>query len=158
MTLEGLKGFIDNTLETVFNRKEPDALSLRKPLLKGIDNAKTQFENGSTKAPGRWWKVSNGVVALTVKVRGDTFDINGVATNHMPQERFTDFLGKFRTAVEAGEFDAELKNHGNGDAKVHIAKADKPKRQRRQETPEEVASRTAKRLATLARKKAEAGK
>jgi Tfp pilus assembly protein PilN len=156
VAFEGLKGLIDNTLEAVFSRKEPDAQALRKPLLKGIEQAQTQFENGSTKAPGRWWRVSNGVVALTVKVKGDTFDINGVATNHMPQERFVEFLSKFKTAVEAGEFDAELKNHGNGDATVHIAKADKPKRQRRQETPEEVAARTAKRMATIARKKAEA--
>jgi hypothetical protein len=116
--------FFDNTgLAEVFSRPAYDAEKARKPLLKGIDNAKKQFESGQTKAPNRWWKVSNGVVALTVKVNGDTFDINGVATNHMPQERFPEFLAKFKSAVEAGEFDEELKNHGNGDAKVHIAKA-----------------------------------
>lgn len=125
-----LTNFFDNTgLAEVFSRPAYDAEKARKPLLKGIDNAKKQFENGQTKAPNRWWKVSNGVVALTVKVNGDTFDLNGVATNHMPEERFPEFLSKFRAAVEAGEFDDEIKNHGNGDAKVHIAKAPRAKRE-----------------------------
>ena len=126
-----LASFFDNTgLAEVFSRKEADPAKLRKPLLKGIDNAKKQFENGQTKAPNRWWKVSNGVVALTVKVGGDTLDINGVATNHMPQERFVEFLGKFKAAAEAGEFDAELKNKGNGDAEVHVPKARAPRKAR----------------------------
>jgi hypothetical protein len=128
-----LSNFFDNTgLAEVFSRPAYDTEKARKPLLKGIDNAKKQFENGQTKAPNRWWKVSNGVVALTVKVNGDTFDINGVATNHMPQERFPEFLAKFRAAVEAGEFDDELKNHGSGDAKVHIAKAPRAPRKPRE--------------------------
>lgn len=123
-----LKTLIDNTgLAKTFNQPTWNAEAARKPLLRGIDNAKRQFETGQTKAPNRWWKVSNGVVALTVKVNGDTFDINDVATNHMPQERFVEFLDKFKAAVEAGEFDDELKNKGNGDAKVDIGKASKPK-------------------------------
>lgn len=123
-----LSNFFDNTgLADVFAQKPHDPTKARKPLLKGIENAKKQFENGQTKAPNRWWKVSNGVVALTVKVGGDTFDINGVATNHMPQERFPEFLDKFKAAVEAGEFDEELASKGNGDAKVVIPKARKPR-------------------------------
>lgn len=122
-----LKGFIDNiSLPDVFSKPAWDAGAARKPLLRGIEKTKRQFESGQTKAPNRWWRVSNGVVALTVKVSGETFDINGVATNHMPEERFVEFLGKFKQAVEAGEFDEELKNKGNGDAQVPIAK--KPKR------------------------------
>jgi hypothetical protein len=128
-----LTNFFDNTgLAEVFSRPAYDAEKARKPLLKGIDNAKKQFENGQTKAPNRWWKVSNGVVALTVKVAGETFDINGVATNHMPEERFPDFLAKFRAAVEAGEFDEEIKHHGNGAAQVHIAKAPRAARKPRE--------------------------
>lgn len=125
--------FIDNTgLSEVFSRKEVDPSVARKPLLKGIDKAKEQFTATPrvTKAPNRWWQVKNGVVALTVKVNGDTFDINGVATNHMPEERFVEFLDKFRAAVEAGEFDDELNNKGNGDAKVHIGKASGERRPR----------------------------
>lgn len=121
-----LSSFFDNTgLAELFSRKPHDPTVARKPLLKGIEVAKKQFENGSTKGPNRWWKVSNGVVALTVKLGGDVFEINGVATNHMPQERFVEFLDKFSDAVNAGEFDSEIEHHGKGDAKVHIAKAQK---------------------------------
>ncbi|WP_242152554.1 hypothetical protein [Sphingomonas sp. BAUL-RG-20F-R05-02] len=123
MALKDLVSLIDNKLSETFNRKEAKPEQLRAPLLKGIEQATKQFENGSTKAPGRWWKASNGVVALTVKLKGETFDINGVATNHFPEERFGDFMKAFKAAVDAGEFDAELKNHGNGDAQVHISKA-----------------------------------
>ena len=119
-----LFGFFDNVgLSEVFHKKQPDVKSLRAPLLKGIDNARRQFEQGQTKAPNRWWKVSNGVVALTVRMKGDVFDINGVASNHMPQERFPEFLTKFKEAVAAGEFDSELINKGEGNAQVHITRS-----------------------------------
>ena len=124
-----LFSFIDNTgLAEVFQRKPHDPIAARKPLLAGIENARKQFTQTPRvlKAPNRWWKVNNGVVALTVKIKGDTFDINGVATNHMPEDRFEEFLAQFRQAVEAGEFDEELTNKGNGDAKVVIPKAEKP--------------------------------
>ena len=123
MALKDLLSLFDPALEAVFHRKEAKPEELRAPLLKGIDQMEKQFLNGSTKAPNRWWKTSNGVVAVTVKLKGDTFDINGVATNHFPEERFKDFVSSFRSAVAGGDFDKELKNHGNGDAKVHIAKA-----------------------------------
>jgi hypothetical protein len=117
-----LFGIIDNVgLKDMFDRKKTDLKSLRAPLLKGIERCRDQFGK-SAKGPNRWWSVKNGVVALSVKVRGDTFDINGVSTNHMPEDRFPEFLDHFRDAVNAGEFDAELINHGEGTAQVHIAK------------------------------------
>lgn len=124
-----LFGFIDSTgLAEIFQRKPHDSKAARKPLLTGIENARKQFTQTPRvlKAPNRWWKVNNGVVALTVKIKRDTFEINGVATNHMPEDRFEEFLAQFRQAVEAGEFDDELANKGNGDAKVVIPKAEKP--------------------------------
>ena len=123
-----LFSFIDNTgLAEVFQRKPHDAKAARKPLLAGIENARKQFTQTPRvlKAPNRWWKVNNGVVALTVKLKGDTFGINGVATNHMPEDRFEEFLAQFRQSVEAGEFDEELANKGNGEAKVVIPKMEK---------------------------------
>lgn len=125
-----LFSFIDNTgLAEVFQRKPHDPRAARKPLLAGIENARKQFTQTPRvlRAPNRWWKINNGVVALTVKIKGDTFAINGVATNHMPEDRFEEFLGRFKQAVEAGEFDEELANKGNGDVKVLIPKADKAK-------------------------------
>lgn len=80
--------FIDNTgLAEVFQRKPHDAQAARQPLLLGIENARKQFTQAPRilKTPNRWWKVNNGVVALIVKIKGDTFDINGVPTNHMPR-------------------------------------------------------------------------
>ena len=121
-----LYGLIDNTgLGKVFSTPAHDPTKARKPLLTGITNTRKQYENGQTKAPNRWWKVSNGVVALTVRVGGETMAINGVPTNHFPAERFNEFMDHFQKAVEAGEFDDELANHGRGDAKVHVSKTGK---------------------------------
>ena len=111
---------IDNALKDVFERKAADPTKARRPLLRGIDRALTQFKSGSTGTPTGWWRVRNGVVALTVKVGGDTFAINGVGTNHLPAGRFEEFLGSMRSAVEAGQFDAEIANHGKGNALVPI--------------------------------------
>jgi hypothetical protein len=120
---EALLGLIDNvSLPAIFSRKAENLKELRQPLLKGISNAKRQFENGQTRAPHRWWRLSNDVVALTVKVSGNVFTINGVDTNHIPSDRFADFLDKFTAAVDAGEFDHELRHKGAGDATVKIPK------------------------------------
>ena len=121
MALTELFSIINNGLRDTFERATADPARARRPLLKGIDRAAEQFASGKP-GPRGWWRVRNGVVALTVKVNGDTFDINGVATNHMPADRFAEFLGKMREAVNAGAFDAELANKGNGDAKVRIGK------------------------------------
>ena len=121
MALTDLFSIINNGLRDAFERAPADPARARRPLLKGLDQAAEQFRAGKP-GPRGWWRVRNGVVALTVKVNGDTFDINGVATNHMPADRFPEFLDKMRDAVNAGAFDAELANKGNGDAKVRIGK------------------------------------
>lgn len=121
---EALLGFIDNvSLPAIFSRKPENLQELRQPLLKGIADAKRQFENGQTRASHRWWKLSNNVVALTVKVKGHVFTINGVETNHIPSDRFPDFLDKFTAAVDAGDFDDELRHKGAGDATVKVPRA-----------------------------------
>ena len=122
MALKDYLAIIDNGLKQLFDRKAEDPVKARRPLLRGIDRTLTQFKAGSTGAPTGWYRIKNGVVALTVKVGGDTLDINGSATNHLPAERFEAFLAAMRTAVDAGEFDAELANHGKGNAEVVIAK------------------------------------
>ena len=121
---ETLLGLIDNvSLPAIFSRKPENLKELRQPLIKGIANARRQFESGQTRAPHRWWKLSNDVVALTVKISGNVFLINGAETNHIPSDRFPEFLDKFNDAVEAGEFDEELRNKGTGDAEVKVPKA-----------------------------------
>lgn len=121
---EALLALIDNvSLPAIFSRKAENLKELRQPLLKGISNTKRQFENGQTRAPHRWWKLNNDVVALTVKTSGTVFMINGVETNYIPSDRFADFLDKFAAAVEAGDFDDELRHKGAGDAVVKIPRA-----------------------------------
>ncbi len=123
MALKHYLEIIDNGLKQLFERKAADPTKARRPLLRGIDRTLAQFKTGAAGTPTGWYRLKNGVVALTVKVAGNTFDINGTATNHLPADRFEEFLGHMRAAVEAGEFDNELANKGHGDAEVAIPKA-----------------------------------
>jgi len=52
-----------------------------------MDRTLAQFKAGSSGRPTGWYRMKNGVVALMVKLAGKTFDINGVATNHLPADR-----------------------------------------------------------------------
>jgi hypothetical protein len=118
-----LSGFFDNSgLADTFARKPRDVAKARKPLLTGIANAKRQFTQTprEPRGPNKWWQLNNGVVALTVKLKGDTFDINGATTNHLPEAQFEAFLDQFAQAVAAGEFDEELANHGKGSAAIEV--------------------------------------
>ena len=101
MALKDYLGLIDNGLKHLFDRKANDPAKARRPLIRGIDRTLAQFKTGSTGTPTGWYRLKNGVVALTVKVGGNTFDINGVATNHMPVGRFEEFLTAMRAAVLA---------------------------------------------------------
>ena len=144
MALKNYLNIIDNGLKHLFDRKAEDPAKARRPLVRGIDRTLAQYKSGSAGTATGWYKIRNGVVALTVKVGGDTFDINGAATNHLPADRFEDFLTAMRAAIEAGEFDAELANHGKGDAGVAM------RRQRRASTisPEAAKARGVKAAAS----------
>jgi hypothetical protein len=117
-----LAGFIDNVaLADAFNVQHDDPHKARKPLLDGIKRMRDQFvaRNGeSSKATNRWWQIKNGVLAMTVKIGGETLRINGATTNHLPVDRFEEFLEKFEMAANSGEFDDELKAKGIGRAKT----------------------------------------
>ncbi|MGU3315436.1 hypothetical protein ACLBWH_07795 [Sphingomonas sp. M6A6_1c] len=117
-----LAGFIDNVgLADAFNVQHDDPHKARKPLLDGIRRMRDQFaaRNGDTsKAANRWWQIKNGVLAMTVKIGGETLQINGATTNHLPVDRFEEFLEKFEQAVDSGAFDDELKAKGIGRARA----------------------------------------
>lgn len=154
MAIKDLLGYFDPALEAVFNRKAADPAKARKPLLKGIETAKRQFAAGQSNGPHRWWKLRNGVVALTVKLDGSILEINGVGTNHMPEERFAEFLEKMIEATNAGDFDAAIasRNH-EGNTDVQIA----PKR-KSSISPEAAKARAQKAAASRAANKALAAK
>lgn len=118
MAIKDMLALIDDKLQSVFHKPVYDPTKARKPLLAGIDKTVSQFQEGKTKVPHRWWSVSNDVVEFAPKVAGSVMQINGKDTSYIPAERFLDFLKAFRAAVETGEFDSELENHGQGDAKV----------------------------------------
>lgn len=115
MALEDLFSFFDPNLADTFSAKQRDPVAARAPLLKGLANVEDQFTNGRTKVPNKWWSASNGVVAFSPKLSGVPLVINGQTTNHIPQERFTDFLAAMRAEVEAGEFDKEIEQIEKGD-------------------------------------------
>ncbi len=140
---------IDNELKATFDQKSADPAKARRHLLRGIDRTLEQFKTGSAGPANAWWKRKNDVVALTVKVGGDIFLINDVETNHMPADRFEEFLGLMRSEVDAGAFDAELANHGKGDVEVHI-----PKKAARTISPEAAKARGIKAAASRAANKA----
>lgn len=143
MALKDYLGIIDNGLKHLFDRKAADPAKARRPLIRGIDRTLAQFKAGSSGTPTGWYRMKNGVVALTVKIAGNTFDINGFATNHLPADRFEEFLAAMRSAVEAGEFDAELAHAGDGNAEVSV-----PKRKAPAISPEAAKARGIKAAAT----------
>lgn len=126
-----LAGFIDNVgLADAFNVQHDDPHKARKPLLDGIKRMREQFvtRTGDTsKGTNRWWQIKNGVLAMTVKIGGETLEINGATTNHLPVDRFEEFLDKFEQAVESGAFDDELKAKGVGRAKARPGSDNKRK-------------------------------
>ncbi len=116
--LKDALALVDDKLASVFSTPAHDPEKARKPLLNGIAKTKTQFSEGKTKAPNKWWSVNNNVVAFAPKLGDDPLMINGKPLLYIPAERFPEFLETLQAAVEAGEFDDELKNHGAGNATV----------------------------------------
>jgi hypothetical protein len=125
-----LTGFIDNLgLKDAFETQPRDATKARQPVLRGLDKTLDQFQNGKVKAPNKWWSANNNVVAFSPSHNGAPLLVNAQTTNFIPAERFADFLGAMKAAVEAGEFDDEIeqldKGRGSagGSAQVKVPRA-----------------------------------
>ncbi|MBB5709423.1 hypothetical protein [Sphingomonas xinjiangensis] len=125
MALADLFKFFTSDATEKYHEPAFDPAKARKPLLKGIERSKIQFENDSLKSPNRWFSIKNGVVAFHPKLDGRPLVINGLEENHMPSERFVEFLELMRKEVEAGEFDEVIAAHGKGNVDVHIGKTRK---------------------------------
>lgn len=121
--LEKLHALIDPKLKDTFERKEYDPAKDRAWLVGRLESTKTQFTATETTRGGgaKWWKLGNGVVAFS-PTRPDKMPlvINGQTTNFIPAERFGDFIAAMIAAVQAGEFDKELKADNTNGTTVKI--------------------------------------
>lgn len=130
MSLANMLGLINNDLHEAFSRKPFDSAKGRRALLDGIERSREQFARTEPVRGRKWFTANNGIVAFspTQGNRG-ALTINGVTTNFIAAEVFSEFLDNMRAAVEAGEFDAEIERtakHGgmiSGTADVTIPSA-----------------------------------
>ena len=115
MALKNMLALVDDKLADVFHTKKSNAAKLRSPVLKAIERTRSQFTgDGMVRGP-KWFKLSNGVVALTPTLRGGrSLQVDGQATVFITGDRFLEFLDHMQAAVEAGEFDDQLAVRDNG--------------------------------------------
>jgi len=125
MALSDLFSFFSSDSTAKYNEKPFDPVKARKPLLAGIKRSRDDFNADKFNKANRWFSVKNSVVAFHPKLDGKTLIINGVDENHMPSERFVEFLDLMQKEVDAGEFDEVIAAHGKGNVDVHIGKATK---------------------------------
>lgn len=127
MALSDLLSFFSSDASEKYHAKPHDPVKARAPLLRGIATARKQFNGDEYKKPNRWFSVKNEVVAFHPKLGGRPLVLNGVEENHMPSDRFLEFLDLMEKEVTKGQFDEVIANHGKGNVNVHIGKARKPR-------------------------------
>lgn len=134
-------------------QKEQDPIKQhRTAVLKNIERSRKALADKKNK--GGLYKRVEDFAQIEVRIGRDpvrTAPVNGKPFGMVPMERLPAFLDSFEQHVKSGGYDNELRHATGGTA----AKQTAP-RKTRNETPEQKAARTAKRMATLARKKAEA--
>lgn len=123
MALKDLFSFFSPDSTEKYKAKPHDPVKARAPLLRGIATARKQFQADEFKKPNRWFSVKNETVAFHPKLDGRDLMLNGVKENHMPSERFEEFLDLMEKEVNEGQFDEVIANHGKGNVDVHIGKA-----------------------------------
>lgn len=107
------KSLIDKALGTDFDKPQYDPEVGRKKLVKQIDLAAKQHQEGTTRAPNRAWKAGGPsdkpAIRFAPKVDGKPVLLDGDAQVFIPAERFQEFLKHLKTSVQDGELDAEIK-------------------------------------------------
>lgn len=105
-----LSKYIDNSLRAEFDAKPYDPSKGRKQVLAGIKRTQEQFGAATpSKAPNKWFKATDKIVRFKPKVGSGVLPIGGEEENHIPTAQFPGFLSDFAKAVEAGDFDNEIK-------------------------------------------------
>lgn len=129
--------------------KDP-IMGYRSKLLRSLDKSAAAHKEGKARGPvhkqlGNYCRVQfqagRGKDRRTIPLNGNDF-------NMVPSERFPEFVSGFKSHVESGGFDNELRSAYEGGVTGSNG------RQRRRMSPEALAARNAKRAATLAAKKA----
>lgn len=107
------KSLIDKSLGTNFDAPKYDPSKGRSKLVRQIDLAAKQHNEGTTRAPNRSWKAggtdADPSVRFSPKVDGKPVLLDGDETVYIPASRFQDFLKHLKASVEAGELDKEIK-------------------------------------------------
>jgi len=84
---------------------------VRKPLVKALNTAIDQYENGRTKAPNRMWTANGDTVKFAPKFKGEPLAISGKTEHFIAAEQFVQAVKNLIASVEAGELDDVL--HGS---------------------------------------------
>lgn len=133
MALKDILALVDDKLEAVFHRKEPDAKKVRKKAIATIETARKQFGSVDPVRGRKVWKISNEVVSFT-----PGYVIAERTVSYVPAERFNDFLDKLEAAINAGELDDALLADEKAEQPVKVRKPRGPL------SPEVLAARRAK--------------
>lgn len=107
MALKDALALVDDKLQADFERKRPNVESIRTRVIKTLDKAKEQFASTEPTRGRKIWRENNGIVEFA-----PAFKVGGKSTLYLPAERFGGFLAKLRSAVEAGELDADITADG----------------------------------------------
>jgi hypothetical protein len=108
MALKDALARINNALKDTFHSKAYDPTDGRKKVVRLINNASKQHEEGKTRVPNRAWVVGFDSVSFKLVLNGQPILLEGEETVYLPPEEFQPFLNDLRDAVEAGELDSEI--------------------------------------------------
>lgn len=108
MPLSDFLSLSDDSLRAAYETQPVNKAAIRKPLIRALDNAIKQFEEGRTKVPNRIWSTNGDTVKFTPKLKGEPLAISGKAEHFIPAERFVEAVKNLIASVEAGELDDVL--------------------------------------------------
>lgn len=129
MALKDLLALVDDKLSDLFEKVAYDGSKDRAKFAKRIDATKEKFLQTEPARGAKDFSVANGVVRYAPTLSGNPISIGGKTTLHVPSERFSDFLDKLKSAVEAGELDDVIEAAATGEGTAKAQRAPRAKRE-----------------------------
>ncbi|RYD19583.1 MAG: hypothetical protein EOP89_15425 [Lysobacteraceae bacterium] len=118
MALETIVGAVKAGVKAIVLPAAADPAADRADVLQDLHLAEKAWATDGV-STGVWFVRDGDYVAFTPTTRnGAPLTIGGQTTNFIPADRFADYLVNVRTAIEAGEFDAEIAGALHGSANV----------------------------------------